>query len=96
MGFSWGLVVAQSVNERHASRGPGLGPAPPMADRRGPAALHAGAPAVRCVYVDNLGVMSAGREPGAAAFAGACESFERAGLALRDRLGGPRTMESPG
>ncbi|CAK0856481.1 unnamed protein product, partial [Prorocentrum cordatum] len=81
-GFSWSLAVAHSVNECRAARGPGLEPAPPAADRRGPAALQAGAPAVHYVRVDNLGALGAGREAGAAGFAGACESFERAGLDL--------------
>ena len=32
MGFSWGLIVAQTVNEHNASQGPGLELRPPMAD----------------------------------------------------------------
>eukprot|EP00959_Pyramimonas_sp_CCMP1952_P217500 4548633-Pyramimonas_sp.AAC.1 len=96
MGFSWSLAVAQSVNECHAAQGPGLELAPPMADRRGPAVLREGAAAAHYVYMDDLGVISAGRDAGAAGFAGARESFERAGLALHDRLEEPNAMESLG
>eukprot|EP00959_Pyramimonas_sp_CCMP1952_P180404 3772554-Pyramimonas_sp.AAC.1 len=67
-----------------------------MADRRGPAVLQEDAAPSHYVCVDNLGVISAGRDAGAAGFAGACESFERAGLALHDRLEEPNAMESLG